>query len=87
MPMASTSRMRRIVASSDCLFKFVGGRRNMPLEIACGLCFVSFIHSRNEERYMYLITLTDQPRFLGSELSVSRSADLVLAFKTFESVQ
>lgn len=29
--------MSRTVASSDCLFRFVGGRRSMPLEIACGL--------------------------------------------------
>lgn len=37
IPLFRTSRMRRIVASSDCLFRFTGGRRSIPLEIACGL--------------------------------------------------
>lgn len=37
IPLFRTSRMRRIVASSDCLFRFTGGRRSMPLEMACGL--------------------------------------------------
>ena len=31
------SRMRRMVASSDWRFRLLGGRRSMPLEIACGL--------------------------------------------------
>lgn len=34
MPFARISRMRRIVAFSDCRFKLMGGRRNMPLDIA-----------------------------------------------------
>jgi len=43
------------------------------------------IPSHNRPANTHLITRTDQPRFEGSELSVSSSDDLVAALKVLES--
>ena len=58
----------------------------MPLDIACGL-------SRSQNIFVlriyktYLTTLTDHPKFGGSELSMSSNVDRVAAVKVFESMK
>lgn len=88
MPLFKTSLMRRMVASSDCRFRFVGGRRSIPLEIACGLVGYNSqdMGSSTEQDMTHASTRTDQARFAGSEQSVDNRDDRVPAFKVFESV-
>lgn len=80
-----TSRIRRTVASSDWRFKLVGGRRSIPLEMACGLEQQLMNDRPSLVRCTHLTTLTDQARFSGFELNVVSSVDLVSAVRTFES--
>lgn len=85
MPLSRTSRIKRIVASCDCLLRLVGGLRSMPLEIACGLYHnQSKLHMTRDTTC--LMTLTDQAKFSGSELRVLNNDDLISWVKVFESV-
>jgi hypothetical protein len=56
----------------------------MPLDIACGLNG-SQNNFKTRRKKVYLTTLTDHPKFGGSELSMSSSVDRVAAVKVFES--
>jgi len=80
--------MSRMVASWDCLFRLLGGRRSIPLEISLGLIVVvvSHVSDKRAEVRTNLKTLTDHPRFVGSPLKVSSSEARVSEESALESV-
>lgn len=84
MPVARTSRMRRTVASWDWTLRLMGGRRSMPLEIACGL--VRSVDAGGRAGLArYLMTRTDHARLSGSELRVWRRLERDSGVRVLES--
>jgi len=76
-----------MVASCDCLFKFVGGTFNIPLDIACGLANGRLTFSLGEHGQTHLMTWTDHPRFAASELSTPSSSVLFSGVSVLESMK
>ena len=85
MPLLIISRINKMVASCDCLLRFIGGLRSIPLEMACGLHHNQSKPQKAQDAAS-LMTLTDQAKFSGSELRVVNNDDLISWVKVFESI-
>ena len=88
-PRRSISRMSKMVASCDCLFKFVGGIFNIPRDIACGLANrrSTFALQWRRGRRTHLMTWTDHPRFAESEFNTPSNSVLFSGVKVLESTE
>ena len=77
--------MSWMVASCDCLFKFIGGALSMLLDISCGLDR-RMSDGGGAACVAHLMTRTDQPRLSGCALSTASRSALFSGVSVLESL-